>query len=204
VKKALLPLALAMALLCACAQAAPSKTAADVAQVVALASSGETPAEDFSLVIVRADEAQEKELARIAESVLEQGAAPVDCFSPAVKQAIAARLPADVPPEALELTEFVPLAALNYRVEYGDVTADLLLDTPYAPEQTICALIGLFENGVVTWIWTEAEITPEGNVRVTFSAAELRRMSEAQAVSLAILSAPWQAESEQSFAQSVQ
>ena len=153
----------------------PSKTTTDLAKVIDVETSGEKPADDFAIVIVEDSEAAKAELEKILEFVKE-GNAPAKYF------------PAGLLPEEadnFDMNEFVGIAVLNYKPEYGDVTATLEFGTPYQAGQKIYPVTNIGGE----WTAETAEAQEDGTVKITFTAEELQKMMESTNM-MGVLSAP--------------
>ena len=164
-----------LALSLATAYAVPSKTTNDLTKVLEIETTGEKPADDFAIVIVEDSEAAKAELEKIIEFV-KDGKAPAEYF------------PAELLPEnasELEMNEFVGIAVLNYKPEYGDVTAKLEFGTPYNAGQKVYPLTSIDGE----WTSETAEAQEDGAVKITFTAEQLQKMAEAANI-MAVLSEP--------------
>ena len=164
-----------LALSLATAYAVPSKTTSDLTKVLEIETTGEKPADDFAIVIVEDSEAAKAELEKIIEFV-KDGKAPAGYF------------PKELLPEnadALEMNEFVGIEVLNYKPEYGDVTAKLEFGTEYKEGQKVYPLVSI--DGV--WAAAPGEAQEDGTVKITFTADELQKMMESTNI-LAVLSEP--------------
>ena len=83
------------------------------------------------------------------------------------------------------LNEFVGIAVLNYKPEYGDVTATLEFGTPYQAGQKIYPVTNIGGE----WTAETAEAQEDGTVKITFTGEELQKMMESTNM-MGVLSAP--------------
>ena len=154
--------------------AAPSKTTTNVAKILDFEASGETPSDDFSIIIVEDSEEAAKELSVILEAV-KGGKTPAECFPEGL-------LPADAD---LEMLEFFAVIANNYKPEYGDITIHAELGTVYQPDQEFYPLVK--SNGA--WGNAAGQIQDDGTVKITFNVEQMNAMNGQESL-VALFSTP--------------
>lgn len=92
---------------------------------------------------------------------------------------------------ALNVYEFMPLVAANYDEAYGNVTLTFQFKTPYAQDEPVLVMIGLWnaETGEMEWtVFEGIGVGEEGAVQVEFTPEILKAIQEDNAL-LAVVSA---------------
>jgi len=198
--KRFISLMIAALLICSMASAfaaVPSKTTTNATVVTTVTTStGVEIAETFAVSVQEDSEPVAKEIEKIFTFVSE-GNAPIEYFPVEVKEEIIAKLPETIVDAEIEINEFVTVDIADYAEEYGDVEISFSFTTVYAPEQTIVALVGIYngevdENGepIVEWIVLDAIVNEDGSVAITFTQDAMVKMQAAESTSLAIINTP--------------
>jgi hypothetical protein len=152
--------------------ASPSKTVADVPKVLEITTSGEKAGDDFMIIILPDQPAVLAELAKINKDD------PVSYFPQEVQEKLGS---------GLKLDEFLSITCVNYKPEYGDVTAVFQFTAKYTSDAA--AATGFISGETVEWEADATEVRPEGTVAITFTQDEMVRMQQGVNTALAVLSA---------------
>ena len=156
----------------ALAEAAPSKTAVDMAYVV------KTTAESGEGVIIKIidfTEAFEKLLQDTLDT-LTNGAKPIELFGEGTQEALKTKVGEEA---ELELNELWSIEVYGYQQDvHGAVTANFYFPTVYTAEQTLVAVIAIqTEAGVEEYV-LDGTLVEDGTVDVVFSADVIVKMLE--------------------------
>lgn len=186
-RKALL--ILAVLAMCATAYAAaPSKTAADMARVVAAKGlSGEPMDEDFSISIVGDPQVVEEGIQRLCDFVGESQQASAAYFPEETREQMRELMPPGSDMNAWKMNEFVAAQVAEYESRYGDVEAQFAFATEYLPGQPLATVLGLYIGDAVEWIAIAAEVRADGVVAVIIPQQAMLRLQGADAAALAVL-----------------
>lgn len=177
------------------AQAAPSKTTADMASArLYQIEDEEVPLAGLAVSITANPEAVEAEIASIYTFTVENGAPVIDYFGDDVKSQVAALLPEGLDLNSLVLNELVTVEISNLENALldGDILVSFTFATTYEDGQNLVVLVGILsDNGETQWIPLEAT-AQEGVVKVHFTAEALEMAMDAL-FALAVLSEEEQA-----------
>ena len=182
----------------ALATATPSKTIEDIvpAEVIELTTSKVVVglSQAFIVYVTKPTSNWNTDLEAIADLVTNKKQAPIDYFTDKLSNVEAAKLPT-INLQSFEMNEFIPISAVNYSTEYGDVTTSFKFLTPYTDGQTIFALASIYTMDINTDVWTTEwfvfpAVVSGGLVRVTFSSEYVLKLEKGHG-SLAILSQPF-------------
>lgn len=191
-RQALLILA-AMALCSTAFAAAPSKTSADMARVVAARPlNGAETGEAFCISIVEEPQAVADDLQRLFGLVNDEQQPPAAFFPDQTRAELRALLPEGCDMDAWELNEFVAVQIDEYESGYGGVEAQFVFATQYQPGQRVVAALGAYRGEAVEWIAVAAEVQQDGSVAMLISQQAMLALQSADAVALAVLSEPAQ------------
>ncbi len=176
----------------------PSKSTTNATVInTVVSTTGVEIAETFSLTVTEDKEPVVNEIQKIYSFVTENNAPVIEYFPVEVKEQIVSKLPENIVPEEVEINEFITIETIEYVEEYDDIEVSFALTTLYTPEQSLIALVGIFngevdENGeaVVEWIVLDAIANEDGTVVITFTQDALIKMQTAESTSLAIINTP--------------
>lgn len=165
----------------ALAEAAPSKTAEDIAYVVKTVDSN--AGEGVIIKIIDFTEDFEKLLQDTVDA-LANGTKVVELFSEGTQEALAAKL-ADA---EVELNELWPIDVFGYQEDvHGDLTGTFYFPTVYTAEQTLVAVIAIqTEAGVEEYV-LDGTLLEDGTVDVVFPADVIAKMLSGTATQLYML-----------------
>ena len=121
---------------------------------------------------------------QLVEDVLAQiaGAAnPLAYFGDEVKAEIEALLPG-VDVDALQLNELTGITVKGYSVSNGSLTINCVFPTKYTVGQKVVVLVGLQENGTITWKSFAGIVLADGSVSAVLSADVLMSIQNGTAI----------------------
>lgn len=179
--------------------AIPSKTTTDLSQVIAVepVDTAVDLGDGFAIVITEDTEPVIAEYAKLYDAVVKRQSAPITYFPQGAQEAAAALAPGVADVQAMELNEFVTIRAFGYKPEFGDVNAWMSFATAYSPEQSVVAIIGLYDgaqdadgNYMVEWIALPAQVELDGTTRVYFAAEHVIKLESSFSACMALLSTP--------------
>lgn len=195
-----------MAAVCAgLAESAPSKSTGDLTDIQAAAENAPEDSDFFVLPVNEENSQDYQEMLDVCQGEIEKMIA-----SETVEDYFGETLDSEGTPidlkealglETLNVTEFFPLVAGNYLEEYGKITLNLLVATPYEVDEQVMVLIGIVttsEEGENTTQWTafygngvesasdsvelagcvQVELTPEIMLQIQENAALLAIVSK--------------------------
>lgn len=152
----------------------PSKTGEDTTTIDEVkAVDGKELPDEFRLIITSPTEPINAVLAELIHFVKEQKQPVVTYLPQNLQDAIRQTLSEGKNAENLVVYDCVPLIAVNYKEEYGDVLATISFATPYQENQTIFALVGFPSVGadgeiVTEWVLLPAQVNAESKVQAQF------------------------------------
>ena len=123
----------------------------------------------------------QKQLVDTTLAAIAGAANPVAYFGDAVKAEIAALLPG-VNVDTLQLNELTAISVKNYSITNGSLTVNCVFPTKYTAGQKVVVMIGVQQNGTVSWMSFAGTVLNDGSVSVTLPADVLLRIQNGNAV----------------------
>lgn len=171
----------------AASAAAPSKTTNDLSTVVGFVGNGTVSTENLIVSLALEIPAVTAQIQKLQEYI-DTGALPASFFGEDALEKIKVKLPEGITVEQLAVNELVTAYVKNYEEGMGDVIVSFTFATQYQDDQTLVAVIGVFDaDGNVTWYVLDTKVE-DGLVLITFP-VDVLKILNGQAFALAILSA---------------
>lgn len=155
----------------ALAEAAPSKTAEDMAYVVKTVDSNS--GDGVIIKIVDLTETFEKLLQDTLDA-LTNGTNPIELFAEGTQEALNTKLGAEA---EVELNELWPIDVFGYQQGvHGDLTGTFYFPTVYTAEQTLVAVVAVNTADGVKEFVLDGTLLDDGNVDIVFPAEVIAEM----------------------------